>query len=227
MASEVDISNLALSRLGDAATVASIDPPEGSPQAGHCARWYPICRDLLLEQHAWSFASKRVALALVGSAWPEWQFAYELPADCIKPWAVLPPDALNDYSVGMPQAYGNFTGAPADRVIDIGAAYVPQDFSVETDNTDSRLVYSNQQNAVLRYTARVNDPTRFTPLFVDAFAWLMASYLAGPIIKGDAGAAAGQTCYRAYLGALAKATASDGNARQVNVKQVVPWMARR
>ena len=40
MASEVEICNLALARLGDAATVVSIDPPEGSAQAEHCAMFY-------------------------------------------------------------------------------------------------------------------------------------------------------------------------------------------
>ena len=30
MASEIDICNLALSHLGDTATIASLDPPEGS-----------------------------------------------------------------------------------------------------------------------------------------------------------------------------------------------------
>ena len=49
MASEVDICNLALGHLGDNATVASLNPPEGSVQAQHCARFYPIARDALLE----------------------------------------------------------------------------------------------------------------------------------------------------------------------------------
>ena len=59
MASEVDICNLALSHLGDTATIASLDPPEGSAQAEHCARFYPIARDSLLEMHAWGFATSR------------------------------------------------------------------------------------------------------------------------------------------------------------------------
>ena len=45
MASDVDVCNLALAHLGDEATVASISPPEGSAQAGHCARFYPMARD--------------------------------------------------------------------------------------------------------------------------------------------------------------------------------------
>ena len=63
MASEVEICNLALSHLGDTATVASSDPPEGSAQAEHCARFYPIARDALLEMQNWKFATRRATLA--------------------------------------------------------------------------------------------------------------------------------------------------------------------
>ena len=66
MASEVDICNLALSHLGDNATVASIDPPEGSAQAEHCSRFYPIARDTLLEMHNWNFSTRRAVLAQRG-----------------------------------------------------------------------------------------------------------------------------------------------------------------
>ena len=63
MASEVEICNLALAHLGDEATVASIDPPEGSAQAEHCQRFYPVSRNSLLEMHDWAFATKRATLA--------------------------------------------------------------------------------------------------------------------------------------------------------------------
>ena len=48
MSSVVDICNIALSRLGDRATVTSIDPPEGSAQADHCRRFYPIALKTIL-----------------------------------------------------------------------------------------------------------------------------------------------------------------------------------
>ena len=57
MATEVDICNLALAHLGDDATIASINPPEGSAQAEKAARFYPIARNTLLELHSWNFAS--------------------------------------------------------------------------------------------------------------------------------------------------------------------------
>ena len=61
MATEIDICNLALAHLGDDATIASIKPPEGSAQAEHAARYYPIARNSLLESHTWNFAAKRAS----------------------------------------------------------------------------------------------------------------------------------------------------------------------
>jgi hypothetical protein len=76
MAAEVDICNAALGHLGDEATVAAITPPDGSVQAGHCARFYPMARDELLEMHTWRFNTQRAVLALSPSPPAGWAFAY-------------------------------------------------------------------------------------------------------------------------------------------------------
>ena len=84
MSSEVDICNLALSHLGDEASLASIDPPEGSAQADHCAKFYPIARDLMLEKHPWKFATRRVLLSPVDV--DLWEMEYGTQAsfiDCL------------------------------------------------------------------------------------------------------------------------------------------------
>ena len=232
MASVVDICNLALAHLGDEATVSSIDPPEGSAQAEHCARFYPIARDSALEGHDWNFATTRGVLALVGSAWPSWAYCYELPATCVRAISVLPPGALDDYSVGYP-ASGVDLGYPGSMMVAHGALYMPQEFSIETGENDGqvtdgrRLLYTNQQGAVLRYTRRVEDPTRFPPLFVDALSRLLASYLAGPVVKGTEGVAVAQAQLRAYQSIVSQATVSDSNQRSIKPRQSVPWIAGR
>ena len=77
-----DIANLALSYLGDGATVASIDPPEGSAQAQHCARFYPIALKLMLESHQWNFITRRDYLAVVQDCYfKDWRFVYAYPSD--------------------------------------------------------------------------------------------------------------------------------------------------
>ena len=96
MASEVDICNLALGHLGDNATVASLEPPEGSAQAEHCARFYPIARDALQEMHPWNFCTKRIALALIdGVSYSQWKYVYAEPSGVIQTAACLLSPASN------------------------------------------------------------------------------------------------------------------------------------
>jgi hypothetical protein len=201
MASVVDICNLALARLGDNATVASIDPPEGSAQAEHCARFYPIARDSLLETHPWKFALRRARLArLAGDSW-NWSFAYACPADAITLLAVLPPEAASD----------------ADT----------QEFEVEAGADGHARILTHQAHACLRYVLRATDPSAYSPLFVDALAWLLASYLAGPVIKGDAGGAMAKTCLQSFLLAVSNARVSDANQRKARPEHTPAWIAGR
>jgi hypothetical protein len=201
MASEVDICNLALSRLGDRATIASIEPPEGSAQAEHCARFYPIARDSLLEMFPWKFAVRRARLArLAAESWV-WRFAYAQPADVITLIAVLPPEAMSDAET--------------------------QEFEVESGADGHPVILTNQPDACLRYIARVEDTTVFSPLFMDALAWLLASYLAGTVLKGDAGAAMAKTCLQSFLLALSNAKVSDANQRRGRPEHKPAWIAAR
>lgn len=223
MSSEVDICNLALSHLGDEATVASIDPPEGSAQADHCARWYPIARDQVLESYSWLFAMRRINLAQVGNPWTQWRYAYAQPDDCLKVFAILPQDSTNDYSVGSALPLRNAFGFTVGQA----QGYVPQDFTTETDENGNKVIYTNVPQAIARYVARVEDPTKFSPIFVQALSRLLASYLAGPVIKGQEGAQVGASQFQAYLVAVAEARKADAMNRQVRPEQVVPWMAGR
>lgn len=223
MSSVVDICNIALAHLGDSATVASIDPPEGSAQAEHCARFYPIARDTILEMHGWSFATRRIALPLLSTTMDQWKYVYQCPNDVINVLAVIPPDAPNDY-VYLPNADYSY---PAG-VLNLNAlTYSPQDYTMETLADGTQLICTNVENAVLRYTARVTDTTRFSPLFTSALAWLLASMLAGPVIKGDSGAAEGKRCYQMFQAHFVEATQSDAVQRQTKPNQVVPWIAGR
>lgn len=226
MASEVDICNLALGHIGDNATVASIDPPEGSAQAEHCARFYPIARDNLLEMHYWNFTMRRVSLSSVTNNWPEWQYAYAVPSDCLAAIAVMPPDANDDYSTRfVPTDTPDFAHNYSPMIA--AGRYVPQPFSLETLDDGSAVIYTNQEQAMLRYSAYVKDPTRFSPLFVMALSWHLASLLAGPVIKGDQGAAEAKRCAQMMAGYLSQAKERDSNQRRNTIEHIVSWTAGR
>jgi hypothetical protein len=204
MSSEVEICNLALAHLGDSATVASIDPPEGSSQAEHCQRWYPIARNSLLELQEWSFATTRALLAELVNPFPQWQHSYARPADCLKVLAILPADAASDIAAC--------------------AGYTPQAFTTETDaSTGNQIVLTNQANALVRYTRLVTDTSKFSPLFTDALGWYLASYLAGPVLKGETGINVGQAMLKIALGMLSSAAVSSANQQERQQVQAYPW----
>lgn len=226
MASVVDICNLALAHLGDNATIASIDPPEGSAQAEHCQRFYPIARDTLLEMHSWSFATKRAYGAEVENSWPMWEYAYAMPGDASDIIAILPPEARDDYSTTFtPETYPDFYTNYSPSVA--AGQYVPQKFAVETAADGSEIILTNQKQAVIRYHAKIVDPTKFSPLFTITLSWHLASMLAGPVIKGDQGAAEAKRCVAMTTLYLGKAMEADSNARKIKPEQIVPWIAGR
>lgn len=226
MASDIDICNIALAHLGDTATVASINPPEGSAQSEHCARFYPIARDSLLEMHDWGFATKRIALSQLSYSWPQWDYAYAYPQGVIRILAVLPPDAQDDYSTrfaptDVPGYYQNVSPVIA------AGRYVPQAYQVESAADGARLILTDQENATCRYLEAVTDTTKFTPLFVTTLTWQLASMLAGPVIKGDQGAAEAKRCQQMMAAYLAQARASEANQRNIKPEHIVNWMAGR
>lgn len=203
MASEVDICNLALAHLGDIANVSAITPPDASPQAAHCARFYPIARDTTLEDFNWRFAVRRSDLASVTNITVSWSYAYALPNLCLTPIKVLLPSSTDDTDT--------------------------QDFEIETAADGTSVLYSNAQNAVLVYTVTVSDTNKFTPLFVSAVSWLLASYLAGPLLKGKTGISVAGACMSAYKTEIAKAKESSANASQSStVSNFKPnWITNR
>ena len=223
MASEVDLCNLALGSLGDEATVAAISPPDGSAQAAHCSRFYPIARDAIQEMHPWGFCTKRASLALLTATAPsEWAYVYAAPSDAVNLLAIYDPAAVDDISAPVPMP-----GTPWGVTNAGQGVYTPQPYAAESlaDGTD--VIYTNIADAVLHYTSRVTDTTKFSPLFIEALAWLLASRLAGPILKGQVGAEAAKSCLQSFTYWFAKATVSDANQRRVNILPSTPWMAGR
>lgn len=201
MASEVDICNLALALLGDAANVASIDPPEGSAQAAHCARFYPVARDAVLEVHNWKFITRRTSLAALSAPPFNWQFAYAEPSGALRIISILPSG-----------------GASTD-------ASAP--FETMGDESGNALILTDAESATALYTVRVTDTTKFPPLVVDAITRLLAAYLAGPVLKGDVGIAESKAQLQLFRVALSLATASDANQRRMTPEHNVAWMTGR
>lgn len=187
---DVDICNLALAHLGDEATVTSIDPAEDSAQAEHCQRFYPMARKVMLEAHPWSFAKKRTSLVELADTPPDsWDYIYQYPNGCITPLKVLGSGGTDDDDT--------------------------EDYVVEAQTSDNKVIYSNIGDAILMYTAGVIDTTKYSELFINAFARLLASYLAGPIVKGSTGIEVARAQFKVFWDIdLPQAKRHDANARK-------------
>ncbi len=80
MASVVEICNRALSNIGNSRSINSLT--EASKEAGECSLHFEACRDAVLSDFDWNFATKRVALADTSNPPPDWEYAYQYPSDC-------------------------------------------------------------------------------------------------------------------------------------------------
>lgn len=229
MASETDICNLALAHLGDAANVASISPPDGSAQASLCSMFYPMARDALLEMHDWGFASKRLLLAQLDNPSSTWAYCYASPTDLVNTIAVLDSEAEDDVSLQITDM--TIWG---ETPVTLGG-YSPAEFSLESAADGTDVIYTNQENALMRYVARITDTTKFSPLFIDCLSWSLASMLAGPVVKGEAGQAEAARCQMVAFGRDGKsgkfglATASDAGQKRSTARnrQQVAWINGR
>jgi hypothetical protein len=135
--------------------------------------------------------------------------------------AVIESTAPSDYAVAVPVAY------TPQNVIGFGATvYTPQPYAIEREGL-GQVLRTNVENAMLRHTIRVEDPAQFDPLFVETLSYLLASYLAGPIIKGDTGAATGSKMRQIAEALLADAKGNDSENDYNVVAHSIPWMAGR
>lgn len=234
MASDVDICNIALARLGDEANVASINPPDQSVQAMYCAKFYPLALNSVLDDNDWSFATKTVVLAQnsvnSNSLWP---YCYDAPSDMINVISVFDSAAVGDLN------YGGSINTSNSFLYGVGSYAQPgltnkfalhgnqQNYSLEVDVNGNSVIYTDQANAMLKYLSYVSNTQSFSPSFIEALSWRLASLLAGVIIKGDVGVAAGIKCYQTYQIMLAIAITSDAANRNVFPAPIPSGIAAR
>lgn len=208
MSTAVDICNLALSLLGDEATLASIDPPEGSAQADHCARWYPIARDQMLEARDWSRARRiQAAPASLANKRPDWAYSYAMPTDCLAVRRLVPStlDASEMQAIQNAEFLGGL----------LAQADVP--FDTYSDDNDRLILLTNTLNPTVIYTFRMTNPAKLSKMMESALIALLAHYLAGPVLKGASGRKASIDMLNLYNLRLSQASAADAN--QSNFKR--------
>jgi hypothetical protein len=119
--------------------------------AKYCRIFYEPVRDAVLAEFPWSFAVKRQTLAL--STETNYTRYQYLYQLPTDPRCLRP---LELYSASFEESCYPF-------------------------KREGALLYTDEASPILKYIAQIDDPTLFDPVFVDAFAWLLAANLIKPL----------------------------------------------
>lgn len=79
----------------------------------------------------------------------------------------------------------------------------------------------------MRYIRLETNVSKYPPMFIQALSWHLASMLAGPMLKGDAGATEAKRCLMMAQSCLEMAAVSDTGQQNHTPEQVVSWMRDR
>jgi len=145
MASEVDVVNSALTKLGESRITSLTDNVKAAREMNAI---YTLRRDRLLRAFNWSFAMERTQLSAAVDA-PSWGYTYQypLPADCMR---VVQVD-----DVWVIPGYSDFIGGPDE-----------EPFKIEGRN----IVTDIGAPLKIRYLKKVTNPATFDACFVESLA---------------------------------------------------------
>lgn len=153
-----DIANQAVSLIGDNISAIQGFAPnfDGSDAGNQLKNLYVPCVRTVARQFEWDFTRSNTALALSGNTapWP-WTYEYTYPQGTVELWQVLPA-ATSDPNNPLPIDWN------------VGNAVV--------GSAQSRVVWSNQQNAVAVLNNMPNEAV-WDDLFREAVVRLLASEL--------------------------------------------------
>jgi len=194
---KAEICNMALAHINQTnTTISNIDTDTGNT-AVQCRIHYDNARRFVLADHDWNFAGKRVTLADIGSPSALWLYRYDYPSDCIR---IREIQRLAKTDVEVP-------------------------FEVTSLGDGSKLVIeTDMPQAVCLYSWDVVVPSLFSPGFVTALSWFLASELA-PALTGDRDVQ--QAALTVYNNYKKSAKAIDSSEGTPDVELVSPWEQAR
>jgi len=148
MISNVDICNLALTKLGHNTIVSFTEDTEN---ARRCNRIFDYCKREVLRAYTWTFATKIEPLnELSGEEILNYEYVYSVPVNCLYIIAVYDENKteINEYK------------------------------KLLTPNSNVECIATNTYQAYLEYVLDINDPNLFDSVFVSALVFRLAGELA-------------------------------------------------
>jgi hypothetical protein len=196
-ASEVQICNMALGRIGISIFIDSLT--EASQEATVCNVFYGQSRDRALAEGQFNFTTARVALADLGKPPTNWLYRYAMPSDCLAARYLVIAGSRNPLSKQR----------------------IPFEVAQEGD---VKVLYTDQPEAELVYTRRITNPNLFSPQCVSAIAWLLGSEIGMPL---SAAPNLVQKAAQMYAVAISQAQAISANEGQGDTEPDCEFLSGR
>lgn len=219
MASKVDICNMALSAIGTRSTIAALT--ENSAEARQLSLQYPTALDAILQAAHWNFARAQKSLAVLKQVPTDtdvpqpWMYEYDYPSDCVQARYVMP---IFESAPGTVPGAANvpfFTGPPIRFLVGT---------DLDSRGNRKKVILTNQPQAQLIYTVRIDDPSLYDANFVQALAGFLATLICIPL-SGD------KTLMKLAFEKSDKITkdarASNGNEGLTVADSIPDWMRAR
>lgn len=207
MASVVQICQMALAHCR-AGTINSLT--EGSSNAFFCNLFYDTCRDQVLSDAPWGFATRLTQLAKLD---PEsfdifnWAYAYAYPSDCLRiNRLVLNYEQVNTSS--------SFVTNRVYEIYDYPEANLEHPVEYEIFDIDgTTVIAANDDNLRAKYNYKATNTQKFSASFTLALSRLLASNIAVSVIGYEKGKDVMVDSLQIYRSLINNAIANDMNQR--------------
>lgn len=153
MASRTSICNIALARIGVSRRLNNVDT-ERSLEAQTMRTFIDEDIAYVLRDFPWPWATAYVNLSLVAGSASEmanadWRYSYRYPTDCMYARRLV----LEQLGRDNPN---------------------PPKWRIGRDS-QGKLIFTNEEDAVLEYTQRIDDVAEFDSMFVSQLAWKLGA----------------------------------------------------
>lgn len=239
----VSICNMALGQVGAQIPIQGISPPlpDGSTEANACALYYSTVIKNLMRAAPWNFTRKTVRATLLKAAIDPstgapssnppplpYAFEYLYPPDCLDLRFI--PRICYTTSSSTSSSSVPLTTAPNTNIWPPMVAEVPATFVVANDtptlssSQQIKVILTNQPNALLVYTAQVDDPNLWDSSFVKAAVHSLAAELVNPLARNAALLTQNVNIAAAII---AEARTNDGNEGLNSQDHIPDWIQIR
>lgn len=236
MATQIDLCNRALLRIGARAQVSSITPSDGSTEANACSVLFTPTFEELGRSAPWACLRKQTTLTLLAAAagTPEnpsgtsmaipqepWLYSYAYPSDCLRVRTLLPNYSASA-SIGIPLT--SATSSLGIGIPDTGG--YPFSIAYDTDSVGNprEIILSNIDQAYVIYTVNQQNPIIWDSQFQSAFCAALGAYLV-PALSLSMPLMQLQMKVADEL--IMKARVTDGNEGKTSMDHTPDWIRAR